>query len=98
MDSNEGHVRRDPDVASDTELAGSGSIPGHSANSLIPPNAGVIAYQGSGFGPLRTVLEQACAEEGCSRLSLTVLAKENDPYRLDTPANHRDGQWAAESA
>ena len=24
---------------------------------------------------------------------LTVL--DNDPYRLDTPANHRDGKWFA---
>ena len=50
---------------------------------------------GNGFGPLRTALEQACAEERCS-LSLTVLAKDNDPFRLDTPANHRDAQWVAE--
>jgi hypothetical protein len=24
---------------------------------------------------------------------LTVLDKGNDPFRLDTPAHHRDGQW-----
>ena len=51
---------------------------------------------GNGFGPLRTVLEQACAEERCSLTSLTVLAKDNDPFRLDTPANHRDARWVAE--
>jgi len=46
------------------------------------------------FGRLRTVLEAARAEERCSREALTVLA--NDPYRLDTPAGHRDGAWVAE--
>ena len=44
MDSNEGHARVAPDVASDAELAGRGSIPAHSANRLIPPDASVIAY------------------------------------------------------
>jgi N6-adenosine-specific RNA methylase IME4 len=37
MDSNENRARRDPDAASDTELAGSGSDPGLSADELIPP-------------------------------------------------------------
>jgi hypothetical protein len=27
---------------------------------------------------------------------LTVLAAQNDPYRVDTPAGHRDGRWLAE--
>jgi hypothetical protein len=47
-----------------------------------------------GFGLLRGVLESARAEAGCSREALTVLT--NDPYRLDTPAGHRDGAWVAE--
>jgi hypothetical protein len=38
------------------------------------------------------VLEEAC-EEGVSMKDLTVLATQNDPYRVDTPAGHRDGQW-----
>ena len=29
--------------------------------------------------------------------SLTVLSVQNDPYRLDTPANHRLGQWFADT-
>ncbi len=45
-------------------------------------------------GLLRTVLEAARREEKVSRDALTVLG--NDPYRLDTPANHRDGAWVAE--
>lgn len=28
----------------------------------------------------------------------TVLDDKNDPFRLDTPARHRDGQWLAEQA
>jgi len=28
---------------------------------------------------------------------LTVLSNQNDPYRLDTPANHRDGQWLSDT-
>jgi hypothetical protein len=27
---------------------------------------------------------------------LTALSSDNDPFRLDTPANHRDGEWFAE--
>ena len=46
------------------------------------------------FGRLRTALEAARREERCSLADLTVLV--NDPYRLDTPAGHRDGAWVAE--
>jgi hypothetical protein len=42
------------------------------------------------------VLELASARAGCSLSDLTVLSTQKDPYRLDTPANHRDGQWVAE--
>ena len=47
------------------------------------------------FGPLRIALEDACREAGCSRDALTVLSSLRDPYRLDRPACHRDGQWVA---
>jgi hypothetical protein len=33
---------------------------------------------------------------GCSLSDLTVLSAQVDPYRLDTPSGHRDGQWVAE--
>jgi hypothetical protein len=49
----------------------------------------------NGVGPLRQVL-QAARENGVSMADLTVLAAQNDPYRVDTPAGHRDGQWFAE--
>jgi hypothetical protein len=29
--------------------------------------------------------------------SLTVLAPQNDPFRVDTPAGHRDGRWLADT-
>ena len=41
---------------------------------------------------LRATLEAA----GGSLGSLTVLAAQNDPFRVDTDANHRDGQWLAD--
>ena len=47
-------------------------------------------------GALRRVLEDARREEGCGRNKLTVLSTHIDPYRLDTPAGHRDGAWLAE--
>jgi hypothetical protein len=46
--------------------------------------------------PLRQALEAAAAENGCSLKALTVLAAQNDPFRLDTPASHRDGEWLAD--
>ena len=48
--------------------------------------------------PLRAALDSVIAEEGCSLKDLTVLAPRNDPFRLDTPARHRDGQWLAGTA
>lgn len=38
---------------------------------------------------LRATLESG----GGSLKSLTVLAPQNDPFRVDTPAGHRDAQW-----
>ncbi len=46
-------------------------------------------------GHLRAVLEAACDDEECSAGELTVLAAQNDPFRVDTPARHRDGEWLA---
>jgi hypothetical protein len=47
-------------------------------------------------GPLRRALEQVAREERCPLKDLTVLADQNDPFRVDTPAGHRDGQWLAD--
>jgi hypothetical protein len=47
---------------------------------------------------LRQALLDAAVDEGCSLKDLTVLAPQNDPYRVDTPARHRDGAWLAMTA
>jgi hypothetical protein len=48
--------------------------------------------------PLRAALDKVIAEQGCSLKDLTVLASQNDPFRVDTPARHRDGEWLATTA
>jgi hypothetical protein len=52
----------------------------------------------TGVGPLRAALDAVIAEQGCSLKDLTVLAPQNDPFRVDTPARHRDGEWLAITA
>jgi hypothetical protein len=49
-------------------------------------------------GPLRQQLLDAAGEYGLPMKDLTVLAAQNDPYRVDTPAGHRDGAWLAITA
>ena len=46
-------------------------------------------------GHLRRALEQACALHGLPLGSLTVLAIQNDPFRVDTPSGHAEGSWLA---
>jgi hypothetical protein len=53
------------------------------------------AGESNGYGILRSVLERAREEAGCSLSELTALSAQVDPYRLDTPAGHRDGAWLA---
>jgi hypothetical protein len=48
-----------------------------------------------GCGTLRTILEAARAQADCHLADLSVLSSQVDPYRLDTPAGHRDGAWLA---
>jgi hypothetical protein len=45
---------------------------------------------------LRNVLEKACSEQKCRLGDLTVLDVKADPYRVDTPAHHRDAAWVAQ--
>jgi hypothetical protein len=47
----------------------------------------------NGAGSLRGVLNHAVAEGQYGMGELTVLAAQNDPYRVDTPAGHRDATW-----
>jgi hypothetical protein len=60
------------------------------------PATAIRTTQVSGDGKLRRVLDAACAESGYALDELTVLSLHTDPYRLDTPAGHRDGKWAAQ--
>lgn len=49
-----------------------------------------------GGGILRQQIEAAASAEHLSMNALTVLSAQRDPYRLDTPAGHKLGQWFAE--
>ncbi len=44
---------------------------------------------------LRAVLEEAIESDGLRLGDLTVLTTRHDPFRVDTPAGHRDGEWLA---
>jgi hypothetical protein len=48
--------------------------------------------------PLRQQLDEVVDESGFALKDLTVLANQNDPFRVDTPARHRDGEWLAITA
>lgn len=48
--------------------------------------------------PLRAALDDATGGNNRRLGKFTVLDADNDPFRLDTPAKHRDGQWLAEQA
>jgi hypothetical protein len=58
-------------------------------------SGGPVSVSPNGSGPLRRELATAMAAHGCSMKALTVLSEVRDPYRLDTPARHRDGRWFA---
>jgi hypothetical protein len=63
----------------------------------ITPNDRLAATQEvAGSGPLAAVLQAARIETRRSMDALTVMSGDTDPYRLDTPAKHRDAQWFAE--
>jgi hypothetical protein len=49
-------------------------------------------------GKLRRLLEDTIAQEGGTLNDWTVLDKGNDPFRVDTPAGHRDARWLATHA
>ena len=66
-------------------------------SARAPASRGAVTTQTlNGFGVLRSVLERARLDAGCSLSDLTALSAQVDPYRLDTPAGHRDGKWLAQ--
>ncbi len=52
----------------------------------------MITSNGKPVG-LRATLEAAMAETGLGLGKLSVLAAQNDPFRVATPSRERDGQW-----
>ena len=75
------------------------SRPGEGGSETIP--AKVVDHSlptAADRSPLRHALDTAIAEANGTKLSmkdLTVLALQNDPFRIDTPAARRDGEWLA---
>jgi hypothetical protein len=57
-----------------------------------------IGMSAQAIGPLRSLLLEEAAEHDVPMKALTVLATQNDPFRVDTPAGHRDGAWLANTA
>ncbi len=62
---------------------------------------GSVSASSNGAGSLRQVLQHALdqsamADSAASMADYTVLSPQKDPYRLDLPDNHRNGQWFAE--
>jgi hypothetical protein len=53
---------------------------------------------GNSSSPLLDALHDAISAGGGCLATYTVLDKKNDPFRIDTPASRRDGQWLAEAA
>jgi hypothetical protein len=69
--------------------------PGEERATQIDASAGRSTDISIPTGPLRELLEQEAAEHGVPLKDLTVLAVQHDPFRVDTPASHRDGEWLA---
>ena len=70
---------------------------GLEVDSSLPP----AIFIESDRSALRQALDTAITEAEGRKLSmkdLTVLAPQNDPFRLDTAAHHRDGAWLAMTA
>ena len=63
-----------------------------------PPALTASEARGPTIGPLRRALLAAADETSCGMKDVTVLAVQNDPFRQDTPAMHRDGAWLANTA
>ena len=55
-----------------------------------------VSAMQNGAGPLSRKICAAAEAEDLNQAELTVLSPNVDPYRLDTPAGHRDGAWLGE--
>ncbi len=74
---------------------------GEVIDAAAPSSSGMpLDEETAGFagdsGKLAAVIRAAARSSGLMLDDLTVLARQLDPYRLDTPQGHRDGQWFAD--
>lgn len=69
----------------------------HPSVPLVSRAAVVSMSANQAIGPLRQLLEDTATAEGLPMKALTVLSPQVDPFRLDTPANHRAGAWLADA-
>jgi hypothetical protein len=79
----------------------SGPAPENTLDAVADPIIALAADMASERSPLRQALDTAIAAANGSRLSmndLTVLSSQIDPFRLDTPANHKIGKWLSDTA
>ena len=90
-------MRQPPDTAERRPVAGGGAQNDAAAGG-IKVRVTDATVRTPDCGPLRAALDKVIAERGCSLKDLTVLATQNDPFRVDTPARHRDGEWLATTA
>lgn len=74
------------------------TVTGQVSSSVSPAPPISASHADTLTGRLRQALDAAIAVHGGSMKDLTVLASKNDPFRVDTPANHRDGAWLAVTA
>ena len=66
-----------------------------SSSSGMPLNEETGGFAGDS-GKLATVIRAATRSRGLMLDDFTVLGRARDPYRLDTPKGHREGQWFAD--
>jgi hypothetical protein len=71
--------------------------PGTPSTDLAAASVTPTGNNGNERSPLRQTLDAAIAESKLSMQDLTVLSRQVDPFRLDTPANHRDSKWLADT-
>ena len=65
--------------------------PGHLTTAAMQVDT--AKHNGHQPNGLRAALESL----GGSLKSWTVMSDQSDPFRMDTPANHRDGAWLADT-
>lgn len=54
-----------------------------------------VVEESQGKASLRTIIEAAAEENELGLGTLTVMSNQTDPYRIDSPAKHRDAEWFA---